>query len=251
MRRSLVARGLLDAEFGLTDAGNEYAVGLIRALAKRSPKVKPMGHADYQYQPRSEKSRAKQSVTVRKRLGIPPGHRRVYGVHVPEAIAEKIRPLATEIAGKQGFEAAKAFVAEAEANDWKYDPAKVPAKNGNAWTEERRRKASEGAKAAHARRRARLEEGERRRAEQRQKEEAVNAQTKVQAATRDDGVREMHGVVGQVDNKGKRVTIIEDSNWIGLDGTGYETTWFTASQARYLADKLQRLAIRLETRQNR
>ena len=251
MRQRLIDRGMIDAQFRLTPAGNDYAAAIIKHRGRRRPKTNTKASVVHEYRPQTAEHRAKLSAAQRQRLGLPEGHRRVYGVHVPETVAEKLRPLATEVAAKKGYDAAHDFVAEAEANGWRHDASKVPVKSGNTWTDERRKKASEGAAAAHARRRERAAEGERRRAAQ-QVEETVTVQTKVEApaAPRDDGIRQIHGVVGLEDSKKKRLTVVEDDSWIGIE-IGYGTIWLKATQARYLAGHLHDLALRLERRGSR
>lgn len=69
-----------------------------------------MGHPYYVYTPRSAESIAKQRASMLRRLGIPDGFRRVYGVHVPEQIAPELRKYAADIARRHGFNAAHDFV---------------------------------------------------------------------------------------------------------------------------------------------
>jgi hypothetical protein len=73
--------------------------------------VRPiMGAPDYVYTPRTPESIAKQRASLMRRLGIPDGFRRVYGVHVAEAIAPELRKYAADIARRHGFSAAHHFV---------------------------------------------------------------------------------------------------------------------------------------------
>lgn len=172
MRQSLVERGLIDTDYRLTAAGNDYAAAIIKRLDERSPRApkvlqcvkeqpmpRSMGDPNYKYRPLSAEQRQKQSESQRARLGIPAGHCRIYGVHVPLQIADKVRPLATEIAGKQDFEAAHAFVQRLAENEWRIEAEHAPMKvKQSSWTPERRKAASEASKARWAARRAREQE---------------------------------------------------------------------------------------------
>ena len=80
--------------------------------------MRPMIHPLYVYREQSDDHRQKLSDAHRKRLGIPEGHARVYGVHVPFEFVGRVRPYATELARLRGYEAAQAFVKRSEANGW-------------------------------------------------------------------------------------------------------------------------------------
>lgn len=62
------------------------------------------------YRPVTTEKRKRMRDAQLKRLGIPQGQRRLYGVIVPEGIANKLRPWATELASKHGYQDAQAFV---------------------------------------------------------------------------------------------------------------------------------------------
>lgn len=53
--------------------------------------IRSMADPDYIYQPWSEAKRRARSVDARRRLGIPDGMRRIYGVDVPDDIAPRVQ----------------------------------------------------------------------------------------------------------------------------------------------------------------
>jgi len=86
--------------------------------------MRPMNDPSYYYQPWDERRRQRASRSHRRRLGIPDGHRQVYGFHVPEEHAEPMRYWATALAGKFGRERAEEFVGEQVKSNYR-DIAKI------------------------------------------------------------------------------------------------------------------------------
>jgi hypothetical protein len=80
--------------------------------------MRSMGHPDYKYTPVSAEKRARMSAAHKRRLGIPEGHSRLYGMHVPVADANAVRSDATWLANKEGWEAAQALIRRAREVDW-------------------------------------------------------------------------------------------------------------------------------------
>lgn len=88
----------------------------------------PMLDPRYVYTPRSDAVRRRQSDASKRRLGIPIGHVRLWGVHVPNDHAETMRAYAGWIRQKEGIEAAVSFLEVARVNEWqaeKPSPDKV------------------------------------------------------------------------------------------------------------------------------
>lgn len=85
-----------------------------------------MNDPRYKYRPHSPERRAALSRTQRTRLGIPPGHSRVYGVDVPDEHVETIRERAATIARKQSYAEAQKYVLRAQENGWRF--------RNNAWS---------------------------------------------------------------------------------------------------------------------
>lgn len=80
-----------------------------------------MGHPLYVYTPRSPKVIARQRAALMRRLGIPDGHRRVYGVFVPEEHWQPLQYRATFISKRRGYDSAREFVLSCEAAGWEYE----------------------------------------------------------------------------------------------------------------------------------
>src|SRR5688572_25925779 len=83
--------------------------------------MRSMGHPLYKYTPRSEDSRRKQRETMRRRLGIPEGHTRIYGQNVPGEYAQDLKPYAAEMARLSGSDSAKDFMKKAAEAGWEID----------------------------------------------------------------------------------------------------------------------------------
>lgn len=83
--------------------------------------MRPWFHPLYAYTPRSAASRAKQRASLMRRLGIPPGFRRVYGVFVPEELWQPLQYRASFIAKRRGYDSAREFVLSCEASGWVYE----------------------------------------------------------------------------------------------------------------------------------
>lgn len=81
--------------------------------------MRPMSHRDYVYTPISDEKRERMRATQRRRLGIPKGHVRIYGVHVPEGAEQPLRYWASWVANKFNFAAATAFVLRASQHGWR------------------------------------------------------------------------------------------------------------------------------------
>lgn len=64
--------------------------------------MRPMCHPLYEYRPTPQAVREKQSRAHRERLGIPDGCRRVCGVDMPEAVADRLAPILWRIAQYPG-----------------------------------------------------------------------------------------------------------------------------------------------------
>src|SRR5690349_16247955 len=78
----------------------------------------PIGDPRFVYRPLGEVARQRLSAAQRKRLRIPDGFARVYGVHVPLERAATVRAYAAEMARLRGFSAAHDFVLESERRNW-------------------------------------------------------------------------------------------------------------------------------------
>jgi hypothetical protein len=77
-----------------------------------------MGHPLYVYTPRSAASVAKQRASFMRTLGIPEGHVRIYGEHIPDVHAEPLRYWAAWLAWKLGRTEAESFVREEKAANY-------------------------------------------------------------------------------------------------------------------------------------
>lgn len=80
--------------------------------------MRSMGHPHFEYRPWPQERRAKLSAIHRSRLGIPDGHARVYGVHVPLECADALRPYAGDLARLRGYDAAHQFMKNAAHRRW-------------------------------------------------------------------------------------------------------------------------------------
>lgn len=74
-----------------------------------------IGHPNYVYTPWSEERRAKMRSVHRRRLGIPEGCVRIYGIDVPAEMDKPLRNYASWVKQKKGFNAARFFVRKAVA----------------------------------------------------------------------------------------------------------------------------------------
>lgn len=61
-----------------------------------------MNDPRYRYRPRSDGQRAEMAEAWHRRNGVPDGHRLIYGEHIPEDIAPRVREIAQEEARKRG-----------------------------------------------------------------------------------------------------------------------------------------------------
>lgn len=77
--------------------------------------MRPTNHPDFVYQPWSDERRAEASRRAKERFSGKPGHSRVYGMIMPDALARVLRPLAYEIARRDGGDAAMVFIEQAMA----------------------------------------------------------------------------------------------------------------------------------------
>lgn len=80
--------------------------------------MRSMGSPDYVYTPWSDSRRAKMAAIHRRRLGIPDGCSRLYGIHVPTEFANDIRDDAAWIANEIGWDAAQDFIRKVADIDW-------------------------------------------------------------------------------------------------------------------------------------
>lgn len=106
--------------------------------------VRPiMGGPGYVYTPMSDAEKLKRSIAMKRRLGIPPDHVRVYGVHFRAEERDPLKYYARWMAKKRGWDAAHAFVSRV-AKDGLFKP--VPAR-GRPHTAETRAALSEYSRA--------------------------------------------------------------------------------------------------------
>lgn len=80
-----------------------------------------MGDPRYAYRSRSPASIAKQRASMLRTLGIPEGHRRVYGVFVPEGLWQPLQYRASFISKRRGYGSAREFVLSCRDSGWVYE----------------------------------------------------------------------------------------------------------------------------------
>lgn len=79
--------------------------------------MRSMGDPLYVYTPWSEERREKMSKLHKRRLGIPDGHIRLYGIHIPEDEGRRLAKHAQNVARLNGYDAAVEFI-KSDKPDW-------------------------------------------------------------------------------------------------------------------------------------
>lgn len=88
--------------------------------------MRSMGHPNYEYTPHSAARRERASNLAKRRIGAPPGHSTVYGVHVPDEHARAVRKAAEWVSINEGRTQATAYVASLRGKGWHIEEGLKP-----------------------------------------------------------------------------------------------------------------------------